>query len=68
MSTTIARHLLNRITELEARLQNDYETLSATILQLDAYVSRLEVELARATHARSLSVNPSTQRSNGKSH
>ena len=68
MSTTIARHLLNRITELEARLQNDYETLSATILQLDAYVSRLEVELARATHTRSLSVNQSTQRSNGKSH
>jgi hypothetical protein len=68
MSTTIARQLLNRITELEARLQNDYETLTATILQLETYVSRLEVELARATHTRSLSVSPSTRRSNGKSH
>ena len=68
MSTTIARQLLDRINELETRLQNDYETLIATRLELDAHISRLEVELARATHARSLSVNQSTQRSNGKSH
>ena len=68
MSTTIARQLLDRINELETRLQNDYETLIATRLELDAHISRLEVELARATHTRSLSVNQSTQRSNGKSH
>jgi hypothetical protein len=68
MSTALARQLLDRINELETRLHNDYETLIATRLELDAHVSRLEVELARAARARSLSVNPSTQRSNGKSH
>jgi hypothetical protein len=57
-SATLARRLSARIDKLEDRIHNDYETLLASILKLDADVKRLEVELARATHGRLLAQKP----------
>ena len=57
-STTLARTLRNRIDKLEARIHNDYESLIASILQLDAHLSRLEVDLARTQHARRRAKTP----------
>jgi hypothetical protein len=48
------RRLVKRIDKLEDRLHNDYKTLIGEILHLDAHVSRLETELARALHLRAL--------------
>jgi hypothetical protein len=67
-SATLARTLRDRIDKLEARIHNDYESLIASILQLDAHFSRVEAELARAEHGRLKAKKPALHRRPQRKH